>query len=110
MGIEYRGVVVLGYTYREVRDEKERLQNLEIIDQGISVTEFAEEHGLDRFAPYYDAGCGDCIFGTEVCGTYDYSVSLIDLNDIAETVLSETPELVSSIRAEPNLYLMAAGS
>ena len=65
---------------------------------------------LSRFAPHFDADCEDCIFGTEVCGTYDYSFSMIDLNDVAESVLLETPELMSSIRTEPNLYFMAQSS
>lgn len=58
MGVEYRGVICVGYTLKEI----ESFPNYRSDDE-YNVYKFCEDKGIDSFSPYYDADQEDCIYG-----------------------------------------------
>lgn len=104
MGIEYRGMLCVGYTYAQAVELYENHESEDYED----FYEFCEGEGLDSFSPYYDADREDCIFGYEVAASRDYSVSevIISLDDKIEKLSDELDE---KFFKKPSAYIMAHG-
>lgn len=98
MGIEYRGVVVVGYDYDEAF----------AIAQKIGV-ENLDELDFDIFQPAYDAPAEYSIYGVRLAksGTYDYAeIDLKALDIKAYTIINEYEETYG---IRPRVWLMSQG-
>jgi len=105
MGIEYRGVIVVGYDW----DELNQVYDAADPDQELDLYDFCEERGLESFSPYYDADSSDCIHGLKVTGSQDYSYADIDLELIQAKVKLLKAELLNEFGVEAGVYIMAQG-
>ena len=98
MGIEYRGVIVIGYDYDEASQIAETL-GLDDVD----------ELSFDMFQPGYDAPSGESIFGTELVKSGDYDYTWFDPEDVDNTSRIITDEYEAKYGIRPKVYLMAQG-
>lgn len=105
MGIEYRGVIVVGYDWDEVNKIYDAVNTYEELD----LYDFCEERGLESFSPYYDADQSDCIHGLKVTGSQDYSYADIDLELVHAKVKLLKAELLDEFGVEAGVYIMAQG-
>lgn len=103
MGVEYRGVICVGYTHEEI----ESLPNY-ASDEEYSVYEFCEDKGLDSFGPYYDADSEDCIYGRKVVRAESYSSAEVPSN-LDELIAEAKDNLAKEFGVVPKAYLMAEG-
>jgi len=103
MGISYRGVIVVGYTY----DQAHKLYELD--EQAHDFGDWADSEGLERCGPYYDADSDDCIYCVVVANTNSYSVEELD-GDLPERIGTTQVELTQKYSEQPGVYLMAEGS
>lgn len=103
MGIEYRGVICVGYDYDEA------MEILNNANYEGDLYDFCEELGITSYSPYFDAPYEDCIFGEEVESSGDYCFTNISNVDqkIEEAIEKLNKKLQVSIRAKA--YLMAHG-
>ena len=67
MGIEYRGVLCVGYDWEEI----EELMDTFPLNESLDWYEWYEENNLQAFSPYFDADKEHCIYGIEVVGSDD---------------------------------------
>lgn len=103
MGVEYRGVICVGYTLEEI----ESFPNY-ASDEEQSVYEFCEDKGLDSFGPYYDADSEDCIYGRKVVRAESYSSAEVPSN-LDELIAEAKDNLSKEFGVVPKAYLMAQG-
>jgi hypothetical protein len=108
MGIEYRGVIVVGYDWDEVNQVYDAAGEANP-DQELDLYDFCEERGLESFSPYYDADQYDCIHGLKVTGSQDYSYADIDLELVQAKVKVLKAELLNEFGVEAGVYIMAQG-
>lgn len=101
MGIEYRGVVCVGYNH----DQVENL--MEEVDYEEGVYEFYESHNLESFSPYYDADYEDCIYGLAVAKSGDYQYS--EVSGMDARIVQVQDKLLKQFGIQPKAYLMAHG-
>lgn len=102
MGVEYRGVICVGYDYDEIT---------EIIDDRYDgdIYDFCEEVGISVFSPYFDAEYQDCIFGYKVFSSDDYCYEVIgDVSGTAAVQAGKLEKLLNTAK-EAKTYLMAHG-
>jgi hypothetical protein len=102
MGIEYRGVICVGYTLEEIED----LPNY-CSDDEHGVYEFCEDKGLDSFSPYYDADAEHCIYGRKILKTESYSYT--EVENLDELIAEAKDNLEKEFGVVPKAYLMAHG-
>lgn len=101
MGIEYRGMLCVGYTY----DHLSELEGFSEDDR--DCYEFCEDKGLNYFSPYYDADSTTCIYGKEVIRSQGYSYTEIDKVD--ELISEAKDKMSKEFGIVPKAYLMAHG-
>lgn len=113
MGVEYRGVIIVGYT----REEFEQCIENVNWDQYFNVDDYevpdfhdaVEFLSIDQAGPYYDADTSDCIFGDIVKRSGTYAVRELDARELLEGIAACTAELQRQFGLTPKLYLMAEG-
>jgi hypothetical protein len=103
LGVEYRGVMIVGYTHDQMEDI------VEAIDPDASLMDFVEEADLDYSGPYYDACRTDCIFGKIVAKSGTYSTREVDARALDLGIQNAVADLTSEWGVEPKLYIMAEG-
>ena len=99
MGVEYRGVICVGYTLEEI----ENLPNY-ASDEENGVYEFCEDKGLDSF---YDADSEYCIYGRKVEASPDYGIK--EVANLDELIAEAKDNLTKEFGVVPKAYLMAYG-
>lgn len=97
MGIDTQAVIVVGYTYDEIYSVFNE------IEDDIDFTEWCEDNELESISPYYDASREDCLFGTVIFTTGDYSYETLDINELVTKDIIE--ELADKFGKVPNVYL-----
>lgn len=103
MGVEYRGVMIVGYTHSQVEDM------VEAIDPDADLMDFVEEADLDYAGPYYDACRTDCIFGAVVAKSSTYSTREINPDELNARITHAMDVLHTEHGVRPKLYIMAEG-
>lgn len=103
MGVEYRGVMIVGYTHSQMEDM------VEAIDPDADLMDFVEEADLDYAGPYYDACRTDCIFGRVVAKSGTYSTREVNAENLEANIRYVTDELAAEWGIRPKLYIMAEG-
>ena len=101
MGIEYRGVVCVGYNH----DQIENLMGEVEYEEG--VCEFYESNALESFSPYYDADREDCIYGLIAFKSGDYW--MVEVSDVDNKIKELQGKLLKQFGIQPTAYLMAQG-
>lgn len=101
MGVEYRGVVCVGYNH----DQMENL--MEEVEYQDGLMEFYESHNLNSFSPYYDADYEDCIYGLVVAKTDDYQY--VEVSGLDAKIVEIQEKLLKQFGIQPKAYLMAHG-
>ena len=108
MGVEYRGVICVGYTYEEV----EQLYEVCLDDNGDykyeNLYEFCEGEGLTSYSPHYDADADYCIYGDEVTSSPDYHYSVVGIG-LDESIKQVSDTLEATWKVKPKTYIMAHG-
>ena len=108
MGVEYRGLICVGYDY----DQVEALYEECLDDSGDlkyeNLYEFCEGEGLESFSPYYDADREDCIYGSSIVASNDYSYKELDM-ELDSSIAHELRDLYERFTMTPKAYLMAQG-
>ncbi|MNQ24617.1 hypothetical protein D3C85_378160 [compost metagenome] len=102
MGISYRGVLCVGYTYD---------QALELMGENQeNVYDWIEDNGLESHSPHYDADSEDCIYGYTVFRSGEYSYNKIP-DDIELRIKYFKDQLISEYgdSVMPEAYIMAHG-
>lgn len=99
MGVEYRGVICVGYDYNQ-------LTEIEGFYDG-NFYEFCEDKGLNSFSPYYDADSADCIYGRVVAASPDYGFK--EIGNLDELIAEAIDNLTKEFGVIPKAYLMADG-
>lgn len=102
MGVEYRGVICVGYTLEEI----ESFPNY-ATDEEHGVYEFCENLGLEQFAPFYDDDVENCIYGREVVASPDYFHTVV--GNLDELIAEAKDNLSKEFGVVPKAYLMAQG-
>lgn len=108
MGVEYRGVLCVGYTYEEVSDLYEKCEDATGDYKYENIYEFCEGEGLTSYSPYYDADKASCIYGEEVESSDDYRYSECEKN-IDGRVQEVCDRLEKEFFVKPKTYIMAHG-
>jgi hypothetical protein len=103
VGISYRGVIAVGYTYSEAEDI------MNSTDTELDFYDWSEDEGLERSGPYYDADTDDCIFGEVVVSSSEYSTVELSAN-LPEQIGNAVVKLEKQFGVTPKVYLMAEGS
>lgn len=101
MGIEYQGVLCVGYTYEQAQ---------EIFDYSgwTDFDDWVEETGMESFSPYFDADREDCIYGLTVASGSSYTAVL--LSGSLDTVIDQLTQRLYAVYEEmPATCLMARG-
>jgi len=101
MGIDTQAVIVVGYTYDEIYSVFNEIEYE--IEYDIDFTEWCEDNELESISPYYDASREDCLFGTVIFTTGDYSYETLDINELVTKDIIE--ELADKFGKVPNVYL-----
>lgn len=101
MGIDYRGVVCVGYNYDQMENLMEEVEYTE------GISEFYESQNLNPFSPYYDAGSDDCIYGLAVAKTGDYQY--LEVSELDVKIAEAQDKLLKQFGIQPKAYLMAHG-
>lgn len=104
MGISYRGVIIVGYTYKQAH----KLYELDELASG-DFGDWIEDQGLEQSAPYFDGDREDCIYGVIVAKSSSYSSTILGL-DLEDKLQEADLELSNKYGEEPEVYLMAEGS
>lgn len=104
MGIEYRGVLCVGYDW----DELEELMDYFPINESLDYYEWIEENDLSSFSPYYDADKEDCIYGIEVVGSDDYSYFEVG-EKLDQKIEHFVQKYIEKFSKRPKVYIMAYG-
>lgn len=102
MGVDTRAVIVVGYTYdeiKEVYDERDTSVEEIICD----FYDWKEHNNLLTFFPYYDAPYEDCLFGVDIDNSGCYSYSPLCIDDMQ--VQSITKDLTNRFGVVPVVYL-----
>lgn len=110
MGVEYRGVLCVGYTYEQAQALYEECEDENGDYKYENFYEFCDAEGLTSFSPYYDADSDDCIYGQAIVesGCYSYE----EIPDPAETgsnITHQIRDLHKQFSVEPKAYIMAHG-
>lgn len=110
MGIEYRGVLCVGYTYEEVSDLYEKCEDANGDYKYENIYEFCEGEGLESFSPYYDADKEDCIYGkgAVVGSCYSYK-EISDPLELGSNIAYQIRDMQEEFTIEPKAYIMAHG-
>ena len=103
MGVEYRGVLCVGYTFTEL----EELMDEYPIDVD-SIYEWCEQNDIQSYSPYYDADVDHCIYGHEVAGSDDYNYAEVQPG-LDEKILSVQSKLMKQFGKASKAYIMANG-
>lgn len=98
MGVEYKGAIVVGYTYDEA------LQ----IAEGLGL-EAVGDLAFDMYSPSYDGDEDESIFGQRIEKTWAYMYNEIDLEDLDNTAKVLSDEWEGNFGVRPKVYLMAQG-
>lgn len=101
MGIEYRGVVCVGYNHEQMENLMEEVEYEE------GVYEFYDSHNLESFSPYYDADSEDCIYGVVVAKSGDYQHK--EVSGLDSKIVEAQAKLLKQFGIQPKAYLMAHG-
>lgn len=108
MGVEYRGVLCVGYTYEQAQALYEECEDENGDYKYENFYEFCEQEGLTSFSPYYDADRGACIYGDEIESSDDYSVAVVG-KGLDERIKAVSDRLSKEFFLEPKAYIMAHG-
>lgn len=108
MGVEYRGVLCVGYTYEQAQALYE-----ECLDDGGNfkyddIYDFCEGVGLTSYSPYFDADVEDCIYGDEVEASNDYNYAVVGEN-VDQRIKEVRERLKKEFLITPKAYIMAHG-
>lgn len=109
MGIEYRGVLCVGYTYEQAQALYEKYENeKEGLTDCVEFYVFCEQQGLTSFSPYYDADKEHCIYGDEIESSDDYCYAQVG-KGLDERIKAVSDRLSKEFFLEPKAYIMAHG-
>lgn len=98
MSVEYRGAIIVGYTYDEAAQIAEELGLEEV-----------GELAFDMYSPSYDGDEGESIFGERIASSSSYSYTTIDTEDLDNTVKVLTEQYEAHFGIRPSVYLMTQG-
>lgn len=102
MGIDTRAVIVVGYTYDEIKEVYNKWE--ESTDAGdCHFYEWKEDNDLLIVSPHYDAPYEDCLFGVEIANSGRYSYIPLYIDDVQ--VQSITNDLTNRFGVVPIVYL-----
>lgn len=101
MGIEYRGVVCVGYNHDQLENMMEEIGYEE------GTCEFYESNDLESLSPYYDADPEDCIYGLVAFKSSDYW--MVEVSDVDAKIKEIQNKLLKQFGIQPKAYLMAHG-
>lgn len=108
MGIEYRGVLCVGYTYEQAQALYEECEDENGDYKYENFYDFCEAEGLTSFSPYYDADKSACIYGDEIESSDDYCYAVVD-KGVDERIKAVSDRLSKEFFLEPKAYIMAHG-
>ena len=108
MGVEYRGVLCVGYTYDQVKDLYEKCEDENGDYKYENIYEFCEGEGLTSYSPYFDADAEDCIYGDQVESSNDYCYALVGDN-VDQRIKEVSDRLEKEFFIKPQPYIMAHG-
>lgn len=97
MGVDYRGAIVLGYTYNEA----EHIATSKDCDR--------DDLDLEQYGPYYDADCTDSIFGECMVRSSTYHYASFDTEDLDNSYKVRADEMEEEFGIRPEMYIMAQG-
>ena len=108
MGVEYRGVLCVGYTYNQVKDLYEKCEDENGDYKYENIYEFCEGEGLTSYSPYYDADKEYCIYGEEVVSSDVYCYEVVGIG-LDLMILKITNKFEKEFFVKPETYIMAHG-
>lgn len=108
MGVEYRGVLCVGYTYDQVKDLYEKCEDENGDYKYENIYEFCEGESLTSYSPYYDADAEDYIYGDQVESSNDYCYALVGDN-VDQRIKEVSDRLEKEFFIKPQPYIMAHG-
>lgn len=110
MGVEYRGVLVVGYDQDELNNLVEINPHVfEGVDvEDLSSREKAEAFGFQSYSPYYDADMADRIYGWTIARSDDYSATRVRIKDL-QGVEGTIQNMTDEHGLIPSVYIMAEG-
>jgi len=81
MGVDTRAVIVVGYTYDEIKEVYNKWEKS--VDAGdCNFYEWKEDNDLLTVSPHYDAPYYDCLFGIVIDSSRDYSYSKVNIDEV----------------------------
>ena len=108
MGVEYRGVLCVGYTYEQVKELYENCEDENGDYRYDDIYQFCDEEGLTSFSPYYYADKSACIYGDEIESSDDYCYAVVG-GGLDERIRAVSDRLRREFSMEPKAYIMAHG-
>lgn len=108
MGVEYRGVLCVGYTYKEAEQLYESCEDENGDYKYEDFYDFCEEEELTSYSPYYDASKEHCIYGDAIESSGDYSYEVVS-DELDERIRSAAYSLKERFGVMPKTYIMAHG-
>ena len=104
MGIYTSAKIVVGYTCEEAQEIYDKyLDGLTPDDCVSDFSDWKENNDLDSISPYYDADYDNCLFGTTILSSGDYSYGLLDIDE--QKIKDITKEMTEQFGIEPKVYL-----
>lgn len=106
MSINVEAVIVVGYKYDEIKPVYDKWKST--VDAGdCHFYEWKDDNDLTPVFPFYDASYEDCLFGTKVNHSGDYSYSVLNLHHgiIQDTIKDMTDKfgIAPAVYLSPNI-------
>lgn len=102
MGVDTRAVIVVGYTYDEIKEAYDKWE--ESTDAGdCHFYEWCEDNELESISPYYDASSENCLFGTVIFTTGNYQFEYLKVNQLP--IIDVEQELMDKFGEAPSVFL-----
>lgn len=109
MSTEYRGVIVVGYEKLDIEDTLAGFPGSRLGWENYDFGDRCDALDLERFSPYVDADCEDCVFGYPVFECRGYQHSVISLSAQEAKAQQLVVDLENKFGVKPKIYLMAQG-
>lgn len=102
MGIDTRAVIVVGYTYDEIKEVYDKWKAS--VDAGdYHFYKWCEDNKLEIISSYYDAVYSDCLFGTVIFATGNYQFGKLNVGQL--DIIDAEQELMGKFGKAPSVFL-----
>ena len=102
MGVGTRAVIVVGYTYDEIKEVYDKWKASGYAGD-CNFYEWCEDNELESISPYYDAGSEDCLFGTVIFTTGRWRFGILNVGQL--DIIDAEQELTDKFGEAPSVFL-----